>query len=148
MKKALVFFCMAMSLFASNVFAQEVRGVSTRRVIYESDNQYDADNGGKSGRYYGWEVTNNNSISISVDITLYQQGYEITSSNGLVTSVSPSVIKTQSITLKSKESYIFKNEDMCATRVDRQCPYISGYDNAARWEIKHYYIEYKAYKLQ
>lgn len=141
-------FCLTMSLFASNVFAQEVRGVSTRRVIYESDNQYNADNGGKSGRYYGWEVTNNNSISISVDISLYRVGYEVLSYNGHTTSVPPAMIKTKSITLKPKESYIFKDEDNCATRIDKKCPYMEWYDNDARWEIDHFYIEYKAYKLQ
>lgn len=147
MKKAILMFCMAMSLFASNVFAQEVRGVSTRRVIYESDNQYDADKGGKSGRYYGWEVTNNNSISISVDIYLYKRGAEVTS-DSYTTQIPPTIVKTQSITLKSGESYIFKNEDMCATRVDKECPYLSGYDNNVRMKIQHYYLEYKAYKLQ
>lgn len=136
-----------MSLFASNVFAQEVRGVSTRRVIYESDNQYTSDNGGYSGRYYGWEITNNNSITISIDLSLYKQGYEVMG-YGRTTSVPPSIIQTKSIILKSGESYIFKNENNCAMRVDKKCPYIEGFENAVRLTIDMFYVEYKAYKLQ
>lgn len=141
MKKVLILFCMTMSLLVSNVFAQEVHGISTRRVVYESDNTYYGSNG-SSGKYYGWEVKNNNSIKVSVDITLYHQGTSAVWTNGydaVPVGSEKKVVKTQSIILKPGESYTFKREEHRSTRVDAP-----DSDNP----ISSYFIECKAYKLQ
>ena len=132
---------MVVSLFVSNVIAQEVHGISTRRVVYESDNTY-LGNNGYSGKYYGWEVKNNNSIKVSVDITLYYQGQYAVWTNGydaVPINSDKKIVKTQSIVLKPGESYTFKREEHQSTRVDSQ---------DSDHPISSYFIEYKAYKLQ
>lgn len=134
MKKAILMFCMAMSLVATSAFAQmqEVRGVSTRRVIYEGIEEYKKYPYGDevSNRRYGWELTNHNSFKISVDITLMYNFPR-----------TPMVAKTQSIILKPGEKYVFKAEDLTCTAVD--C------DNCQiKYSVNDYSIEFKAYKLQ
>ena len=141
MKKVILLFCMVMGMLASNVIAQEVHGISTRRVVYESDNTYRGNNG-SSGKYYGWEVKNNNSIKVSVDITLYCQGQSAVWTNGrdaVPINSDKKVVKTQSIILKPGESYTFKREEHRSTRVDAP---------DSDYPISSYFIEYKAYKLQ
>ena len=139
---------MVMSLFATKAFAQlhEVRGVETRRVIYESDNQYQSDNGGYSGRRYGWEISNRNPFAISVDVSLNSREKSVLYNNQPAGKMGGGVVKTQSIVLKSGESYVFKREDHCSTKVDAKCPVVDDY--GYRYSISDYYIEYKAYKLQ
>lgn len=114
------------------MFAQEVRGCSTRRVIYQGKEYYC---GGSEYEYYGWEITNHNSFSVSVDLTLYAQGGYFYNGN----TKPAEAVKTQSIILKPSESYIFKREEHLSTRV--KC----GDSNNP---ISAYYIEYKAYKMQ
>lgn len=135
MKKALLLFCLAISLFASSAFAQEVRGCTTRRVIYEGPEYTNPYSDKPSTRYYGWEITNHNSFKISVDITLFAQGGD----GGLRTNEAVPV-KIQSIILKPGESYIFKREEHCCTKVDHEPCQINS-------SITIYYVEYKAYKL-
>lgn len=119
--------------FASmNMFAQEVRGIETRRVIYDGPEYY-IYSGKYSTKYYGWEFTNRNSITVSVDISLWIQAQ----SNGYTTKPA-STVKTQSIILKPGETYVFKREEHCSTKVDKSCDF----------PISSYYTEYKAYKLQ
>lgn len=137
MKKALLLFCMVITLVASSAFAQEVRGCSTRRVVYEGKEYTQRWSSETSNKYYGWEIKNNNSIKISVDITLYSQGGVYTNGSTAVQE-GKHTVKTQSIILKPGESYIFKREEHCSTKVDYDCDF----------PISSYFIEYKAYKLQ
>lgn len=117
-------------------FSQEVRGISTRRVIYNGPEYSDYDkyaNGGYGGykyscKYYGWELTNHNSITVSVDVELYHK-----------TDDGDSIEKTKSVILKSNESYILKCENISAYKVDGYNPWNT---------IDHYYVKYKAYKLE
>lgn len=110
-------------------FAQEVRGIETRRVIYYGGPEYynavDPDSD-ISTRYYGWEVKNRNSITVSVDLALWFQGDQ------------NKIVKTQSIVLNPGEIYVFKREEHSSTRVD----------SPGNHPISSYYIEYKAFKLQ
>lgn len=126
MKKFIIILSILLGMTAIESFAQtQVRGIETRRIIYEGP-IYDAGFGEKSTRYYGWEITNHNSITVSVEIELWCQ----TEDGG-------QIVKTQDIILKSKETYIFKREEHECTRVDyRGSP------------ISNYYIKYKAYKLE
>lgn len=132
MKKAILMFCMAMSLFATNAFAQmqEVRGVETRRVIYDGPQYKPCYNCGYSTKYYGFEFHNSNSIKVSVDIEIYREadGKEI-------------LVATKSITLKPDETYTYKQENDAAYQKDMIC--ISGCGAA-----EYYIVKYKAYKLQ
>lgn len=123
MKKILTVFLFLFTFAMSIVSAQEVRGIETRRIIYDGP-QYSYSSS-YSTRYYGWELTNKNSIKVSVDITLSSQ------TNG--------VVKTQSVVLKPEETYIFKREEHVSTHVD-------DWTNTS--PISMYYIEYKAFKLQ
>ena len=135
MKKA--FLIILICFVSLIVAAQEVRGIETRRVIYDGP-QYSCGYNCSSTKYYGWEFTNRNSCAVSVDITLSHQGGAY-SNNYDVTSIPSHVVKTQSIVLEAGETYIFKREEHQTTRVDYN---MSGYS------ISEYYIEYKAYKLQ
>lgn len=132
MKKAILMFCMAMSLFATNAFAQmqEVRGVETRKVIYDGP-EYECGYGRTeySTKYIGFEFHNSNSIKVSVDIEIYKAGY-----NGKET-----LLTTKSITLKPNETYTYKQENNDAYRK-------KGYqvDTGA---AEYYIVRYKAYKV-
>lgn len=121
---------MAMSLFATSAFAQlqEVRGIETRRVIYEGPMQEVIGFGdnGSSNKYYGFEFKNMNSISVSVDIELWWDG---------------EVLETKSITLKPKEKYILKFENRTVSLVENNKYHMSD-------DISKYSVKYKAYKLQ
>lgn len=133
MKKTIAILSVLICFASMNMFAQEVRGIETRRVIYDGPEYYSANSGKYSTKYYGWEFSNRNSITVSVDISLWVQAI----SNGYTTQPA-STVKTQSIILKPGETYVFKREEHCSTKVDRSCDF----------PISSYYIEYKAYKLQ
>ena len=128
MKKMLLVICTVLSMLASNAFAQEVRGCTTRRVVYESSSSYSVPFSSPSNKYYGWEITNHNSFKVNVDVLLYTQ-------NGLRGSF---VVKTQSIILKPQETYIFKREEHQSTWVNNQ---------DSDHPISGYYVDYKAYKI-
>lgn len=128
MKKLMAVLTVLVCLTSINSFAQEVRGIETRRVIYEGP-EY-----GRSNKYYGWELTNRNSCSVSVDISLW--AHSIGSKYGTVPA---EIVKTQSVVLKPGETYIFKREEHHSTRVD---------GNDTDYPISEYHIEYKAFKLQ
>lgn len=134
MKKAFLMFCMAMSLFATNAFAQlqEVRGVETRRVEYTGNFYQNGKIHTANTTMYGWEFHNANSIKVSVDIELCytdNKGEEV-------------VAATKSITLKPDETYVLKKEDSWSHyKADK-----SGENHELY--IKYYYVKYKAYKLQ
>ena len=132
MKKALIMFCMAMSLFATNAFAQmqEVRGIETRRVVYDGP-QYNAGcySPNYSTLYFGFEFHNANSIKVSVDIEIYK----LSENNNEI------LIATKSITLKPDETYTYKQENDDAYHKE-------GWSRHG--EARDYIIKYKAYKLQ
>ena len=132
MKKTMVLLTILMCFASMNVFAQEVRGIETRRVKYDGPaygyGWPTATN--SSTKYYGWEFVNRNSCKVSVDITLYSHA----TLNG-----KGQAVKTQSIILNSGEKYIFKREEHPSTRVD---------DQPSDYPISNYYVEYKAFKLQ
>lgn len=133
MKKIIAVLTVLMCLATTSVFAQEVRGVETKRVMYEGGETYEYTSDYSwdfsSTKYYGWEFKNLNSCAVSVDITLYKQD-------------SPArVISTKSIVLQSGETYIFKKE-IYDTRA------IRDFGHTNNKEIEYYYVEYKAFKLQ
>lgn len=141
-----------MNLFSAHVFAQEVRGVETRRVIYHGELyrlEYCTRNRNfvffaNSDEYYGFEFVNRNSVSVSVNIEVYYNGAE----DGTL---------GKEIVLKPGEKYILKKPSLPR--------YIEGsgysglwYDDttAEKWEkaenngkavADQYYVKYKAYKL-
>lgn len=120
MKKLFIILCSLMCLASTECFAQqEVRGISTKRITY-NDN---------AKELYGWELTNHNSIPVSVDIELWHHvGYNRNSNNDYQTIR----LTTESIVLNSNETYIFKYTDFLTPKVD----------------VKYYYITYKAHKLE
>lgn len=131
MKKIIAVLTVLMCLASTSVIAQEVRGVETRRVVYEGGKSYEYSYNHhwyNSTKYYGWEFKNLNSCTVSVDITMYVSG-------------NPAKVKsTKTIVLQSGETYIFKNEihDTRAT----------WHDGSTNPYIEYYYVEYKAFKLQ
>ena len=125
MKKLFVLLSLLLGLTAVETFAQtQVHGVETRRIIYDGPGY-----GGRNGtsKYYGWEITNHNSITISVEIELWCHDDD------------NKIVKTQDIILKRGESYVFKREEHVSTWVN------GGYSN---YPISNYYVKYKAYKLE
>lgn len=128
----LLLLSLCISLFA--IALDEVRGVETRRVIYEgplyeyNNHVYNRGQSGESVRYYGWEFTNRDSIAVSVDIELWCQS-----------DPSNRIVKTQTVVLEPKESYIFKREEHGSVKVDDPDP---------EHPISSYYVQYKAYKLE
>lgn len=135
MKRYFFILLLVMGLFPSYTLAQEIRGIETRRVIYEGSKSYYYN--GEHNEYYGWEVTNRNSISLSVDIELWARSSNAYLDNGAYVKAPAEVIKTQTVVLKPGESYIFKREEHCSTKVHDKCEH----------SIDSYYLKYKAYKL-
>ena len=93
MKKLFYILLAVMSFVSINAFAQEVRGVETRIVIYEGPT-YD-----KSSGYNTWaayEFTNLNSIPVCVDATLHNNMAGVRSKKSFV--------------LQPGESYLWKHE--------------------------------------
>lgn len=135
MKKVILMFCMAICLFATNAFAQmqEVRGVETRRVVYNGPEYKKYSD--TYTEYYGFEFHNMNSVSVSVDIELYLRE---TATDGWGNKKQDILIATKTIVLKPNEIYLYKRESDCDFRV--YCYYL-GID------IDRYYVTYKAYKL-
>lgn len=125
-----LFITLSLGIFVFiNSSSQEVRGVETRRIIYEGDEySYEWPFSHLTGnKYYGWEFTNRNSITISLDIELWSQ-----SGDG-------KIVKTKTVILKPRESYVLKREEHCSTKVQGGCD---------DYPISNYYTKYKAYKLQ
>lgn len=130
-----------MCMTSIEAFAQqEVRGISTRRVTYNgnqykyytsSSNPYRSHDTHTSSQYYGWELTNHNSITVTVDVELYKKGDE------------DKIVKTQSVILASNEKYIFKAEEYEFVRAN-----FESYEFFPYSYISKYYITYKAYKLE
>lgn len=137
MKKIIILY-LIICITSLDAFAQqEVRGIQTRRVIYNGDS-YKADNGIYT-EYYGWELYNCNKFTVSVDIELWLHDHETTNNQQLT--YFNQIVRTQSIVLSPEEKYIFKNEDMESAHLKH-----SYY--ARFYGIGCYYITYKAYKLE
>lgn len=126
MKKSLFLLLGALwCLAATDLSAQnEVRGVETRRVIYDGPNYR-----GMYTEYYGFEFSNRNSIPVSVSIELWynSRGYE-----------DPKLVTTKDVVLDPGEKYILKQENNSVFRI---------HDNNIL-NINDYYVKYKAYKLE
>lgn len=133
MKKTITILTVLMCFLSVSSIAQEVRGIETRRVIYDGP-EYSCGYQCRSTKYYGWEFTNRNSCMVSVDISLWSQAVANT-----YNTIPASTVKTQSVILEPGETYVFKREEHCSTRVD---------DSFCDYPISSYYVEYKAYKLQ
>lgn len=145
---------MLMTLFAANLLAQEVRGIETRRVIYDGQESYPVvgctmqDILGESIEYYGFEFKNLNTIPVSVTIEIYRKG----------DSDEPDkLIDIKDIVLTSKESYIHKYP--VVQRYEWTSWVCDEYDSEeVKWEKRAkegklyfentYYAKYKAFKLQ
>ena len=131
MKKTMAVLTVLMCFASTSVFAQEVRGIETRRVEYIGTLYWnDGDVRYSNTTMYGFEFHNANSIKVSVDIELLCTCYE-----------TESVVATKSIVLNPNETYVFKQESraaFCKRHVPSNCDdYISSY-----------YVKYKAFKLQ
>lgn len=137
MKKTLLLVCLTLSMFATSAFAQEVRGIETRRVTYQGP-RYNDIGSSYYDTYYGFEFRNLNSIKVSVDIELYQQGEKNNPDK---------LIDTKSIVLNPDETYVYKRESDNSFRKGNKDDGYScagGYHN----DIHYFYVRYKAYKLQ
>lgn len=129
--------CLLFSMGISNVWGQEVRGVEFKRVKYSgaSYSYFDKQNKKRTANeYYGWEFRNANSISVSVDIELWQK----TGNEGRLE-------MTKSLVLKPYEKYIFKFEGYSAS----QC-YQDHYSRYRMYavDIDDFYVKYRAFKLE
>ena len=133
-----------MCLASTNVFAQEVRGIETRRVVYDGGKRYSYIydynyHSTYSTKYYGWEFKNLNSCAVSVDISMYRQAHLEGPSYDPI-NVPAQVIATKTVVLQSGETYIFKNECSFTEAISQY-----GYEKE---DIQNYYVDYKAFKLQ
>lgn len=129
MKKIVLLISLLFCLNLQNAWSQtEVRGIETRRVVYNGP-EYSTWPDTYHNEYYGWEFYNANSIPVSLDIELW-----CSSSN--------TIVKSQSIIIKSGEKYIFKREEHLCVRVYRNAADINTLD------ISQYYVKYRAYKLE
>ena len=130
MKKSILVLFIAMSLLASDAYAElkEVRGVQTRSVSYVD---YDSDY--KEIKKWGYELKNDNKYDVWIELELITLGF-VFGSNEVVGGVRD----TKNITLKAGETYIWK----CGDRM-RFYSYGSYSDYHDR-----FHLEYKAYKAE
>lgn len=158
MRKTIAILSILMCFASMKMFAQEVRGVETKRAVYNGESyelhytHYGRINDvdytfGTSTEYYGFEFTNLNSIAVSVSIEVYNK--------------SGNLIDTKEIVLKSQESYIHKYP-VIQKYYDRYPGTTYNVVNeedsdAEKWskcqaegknKANEYYVKYKAYKLQ
>ena len=135
---------MTLSMFATSAFAQEVRGVETRRVTYEGPRYKCYDH--YYYTYYGFEFHNLNSVKVSVDIELYLQG---SGTDKLGQPKPDKLIDTKSIVLNPDETYVYKRESDDSFWKGEHDDGISCnyFHNVYGYCIRDYYVKYKAYKL-
>lgn len=127
MKRIIVLLSMMLSMIAIDTMAQQVRGVETKRVVYNGEQYSYGYNRSYSNEYYGWEFTNRNSIPVSVSIILKKWD---------------NIVTTKEIVLDSKESYIFKPYTLFT--YDEFKVHRSFFGSS----IDDYYVVYEAYKLE
>lgn len=131
MKKKCFIPFIIMCLFVTNAIAQEkVRGIETKLVQYDYDNDYRRD-------IYGIQFTNLNSISVSVTIELWKRGEYSTYYDRYA---EDKIAITKDIVLKPNESYLWKIGK--AKSSDGELQELRCYS------CSHYYYRYEAYKLQ
>lgn len=144
---------MAMGLFATKTFAQEVRGVETRLAEYEGDMYsvyaYPHVNANDTrefsfSTYYGFELTNKNSIPVSVSVEVYRRDEK-----------EDRLVATKEIVLASGESYILKqpklkkyNDDSRPNHHSVSSPVKSNLESYGKSYADYFYVRYKAYILQ
>lgn len=133
----ILFLCFAFTIFASNLNAQEVHGVEiTRKIIKEVPH-----NNGYADLYFGYEITNMNSIPVSIEIELYHSTCRVDS----YTNSKEEVVETKNITLQSKESYLW--EPTFKIRGYRRGEIQYSYGTDCRHWAENCYVRYKAYKI-
>ena len=134
MKKLFFILMAVMSFISIEAFAQEVRGVETRIVIYEGPQYYKSDV--RYNRWAAFEFTNLNSITVSVDATLHNTKAGVRSKKSFV--------------LQPGESYRWKHEKENTYFNDYYKVHstFKVYDDRTWYQEQYYYVEYKAYKLQ
>lgn len=143
---------MAMGLFATETFAQEVRGVETRLAEYEGDMYsvyaYPHVNANdkrefRFSTYYGFELTNKNSIPVSVSVEIYRRDEK-----------EDKLVATKEIVLASGESYILKQPKLkkynnYSSPTDSKYYSVkSDLEGYGKSYADYFYVRYKAYKLQ
>lgn len=134
MKKLFFILMAVMSLISIEAFAQEVRGVETRIVIYEGPGYVGRYNINRwHNRWAAFEFTNLNSFTVSVDATLHHTEAGVRSKKSFV--------------LQPGESYRWKHEKEC-TALGSNNTTFKAYDDRTWNHEQYYYVEYKAYKLQ
>lgn len=148
MKKIIMLFCMAIGLFSTSAFAQEVRGVETRLAEYVGDaykvtayaNEYSSyATEYTETEYYGFELTNKNSIPVSVSVEIYER-----------TEKGDKLVATKDVVLTSGESYIMKQPKII--KYYNGTPY-NTYTKSqlitfGKEHANYFYVKYKAFKLQ
>ena len=137
MKKLFFILMVVMSFISIEAFAQEVRGVETRIVIYKgSEYRYNfSSDKNIYDRWAAFEFTNLNSITVSVDATLHHTKAGVRSKKSFV--------------LQPGESYRWKHENESASINNGYSNSTFKVYNDSTWEYEnYYYVEYKAYKLQ
>lgn len=137
MKKLFFILMAVMSFISIEAFAQEVRGVETRIVIYEGPTYEHILTYNKRYRYNRWaafEFTNLNSITVSVDATLHHTEAGVRSKKSFV--------------LQPGESYRWKHEKEYTTLNNGNYSVFKIYDDSTWRSERYYYVEYKAFKLQ
>ena len=130
-------------LFGLGIFEasaqQEVRGIEVKVVEYEGESYNFRDENGewvKRNVWYGWVLTNRNSITVSIDVELWVEGKE-----------GEFLYATESIVLDSGESYILKATPIRARKYANEYGGVScvrTVNDVNRW-CK---IKYRAYKLE
>ena len=135
MKKLFFILMVVMSFISIEAFAQEVRGVETRIVIYKGSTYRRDFISSKDifDRWAAFEFTNLNSITVSVDATLHHTEAGVRSKKSFV--------------LQPGESYRWKHEKEC-TALGPNDTTFKAYDDRTWYHEQYYYVEYKAYKLQ
>ena len=136
-----------MICFASSTFAQEVRGVESKLVVYDGPEYEEITDTRRGSPVYstytewiGYSFLNMNSIPVSVDVELYEREEKA----GTTT-----LISTKSFVLQANESYIWKHENNISFRARdgeriKAEPYYNPSYSYSRYK---YFIKYKAYKL-
>lgn len=148
MKQKLISLTVLLFISLTSVLAQEVRGVETKRSIYngESYEVYVASarayNIGRKHsnhtEYIGFEFKNLNSISVSVSIEVYRKGTN-------------QLIDSKEIVLKPSESYIHKYPKLELYCSHKNLGYVNDLEEAEKYgkaEAENYYVKYRAFKLQ
>ena len=140
MKKIILLFSLILGLGIMDATAQqEVRGIEIKVITYEGKSYSFRDSNGeyvKRTTWYGWELCNRNSISVSIDVEVWVEGND-----------GEFLYATESIVLDSGERYKLKAAPYKAQMYANYAggvSYVRDIDDVNRF-IK---VKYKAYKLE